>query len=154
VLVRRGHTYVAAARLPRFMPVSIVRSALIDEGFVNVSVRAVEHPNYNAIGQGTWTGADQSVDLPSQVVFVNDITPAEVEPALPGAPAPAPIGPAQVGPSPGLPSPEPAPRQRRRAAPTPADPSVQIVAVVVAGLGAIVLWKLKRDGFWNRRAWR
>jgi hypothetical protein len=154
VLVRRGHTYVAAADLPRFMPLSVVRNRLIAEGFVDVSVRAVEHPDYNAIGQGTWTGPDQNVELPSSVIFTRDITPAEVEPALPGATAPSPVGPAPVGPSPGLPSPETARRRRRRADPAPADPSIQIVTVVVAGLGALVLWKLKKGGFWNRRAWR
>lgn len=157
MLVRRGHTYLAAARVPGFVPLSVVRNKLVEAGFVDVSVRAVEHPNYNAIGQGTWTRPDQNVDLPSQVVFAHDITP-QVDPAEP-IPGPAPVGPtpgpSPVGPSPVIPSPEPSPhRARRRRAPSPADPSVQVVAVAVAGIGALVLWKLKRDGFWNRRAWR
>jgi len=156
VLVQRGHTYVAAARIPALIPLSAVRNELVAAGFVHVSVRAAEGPNYNVIGQGTWTGPDQDVDLPSQVVWAHDVTPAaeEIPPHDAGAPAPAAPGvPAPSAPSPSAPPP-PAHHARRRRVPVPPDPSVQVVAVIVAGIGGLVLWKLKKDGFWKRRAWR
>jgi len=157
VLVQRGHTYVAAADLPPLIPLSVVRNELVSAGFVRVSVRAAENPNYNVIGQGTWTGPDQSIDLPSQVVWAHDITPAAVEEhSSPEAGAPElPVGPGAPTPSPLPPSPSPPSHHAsRRRAPTPPDPSIQVVAVLVAGIGGLVLWKLKKDGFWNRRAWR
>ncbi|MGH9463103.1 MAG: hypothetical protein ACRD1X_17980 [Vicinamibacteria bacterium] len=154
MLVQRGHTYVAAARLPALVPLSVVRNELVSAGFVNVSVRSADGPNYNAVGQGTWTGADEDVELPSQVVWVHDVTPAaEPEPAEAGAPAPGPIVTPTSPSAPSSPTPAPAPRRRRRA-PAPPDQSVPVVALFVSGIGALVLWKLKKDGFWNRRAWR
>ena len=157
MLVRRGHTYVAAASIPGWVPLSVVRNKLVAAGFVSVSVRAADGPNYNAVGQGTWTGPDQDVDLPSVVVWAHDITPtaeATAEPPDAGAPAPAgPIAPAPSAPSQSSPPP-PAPHARRRRAPAPLDRSVQVVAVIVSGIGALVLWRLKKDGFWQRRAWR
>lgn len=156
MLVQRGHTYDAAARIPALIPLSTVRNQLVAAGFVNVSVRSADGPNYNVVGQGTWTGPDQDVELPSQVVWAHDVTPAAEEPAPPdaGAPAPGPVVLPASPPPPGVPTPPPAPHRRRRRAPTPRDPSVPIVAVIVSGIGALVLWKLKKDGFWNRRAWR
>ena len=155
MLVQRGHTYVAAARLSALIPLSAVRNELVEAGFVNVSVRATDGPNYNVIGQGTWTGADQEVELPSQVVWTRDITPAEEASAPPdaGAPEPGAIVVAPSAPVPTSSSPPPAPHRVRRRPAAP-DKSVQVVAVMVAALGGMVLWKLKKDGFWNRRAWR
>lgn len=158
MLVQRGHTYAAAARIPGWVPLSVVRNKLLAAGFVNVSVRSADGANYNVVGQGTWTGPDQDVDLPSEVVWAHDITPAAEAPPPPDAGAPEagplvlPSSPSPTPPS--APSPPPVPHRRRRRAPVPSDPSVPIVAAIVSGIGALVLWRLKKDGFWNRRAWR
>jgi hypothetical protein len=156
VLFRRGHTYVAYADVPALLR-SRVRSELVSAGFVNVSVRAAEGPNYNTIGQGTWTGEDRDVDLPAQVVRVRDITPAAAEPAAPEpGPVVTPLGPAApVGPAPGPPSPPPAARpRRRRRAPEIPDHSVTVATVIVGGVLVGWLYKLKKSGFWERAAWR
>jgi len=149
VLVQRGHTYSAAAQIPRnpltgnlLLSPAEVRSRLVAEGFVNVSVREVAAGTHNMAGQATWMGADQDVDLPSQVISFRDITPAA---AAPGAPAPV----AQPGvpappPPPGAPAPPPpaAPRRRRAAAAAaPAAPAVSATnqAVrVIALVGGLV----------------
>ena len=150
VLVQRGHTYSAAAQIPRnpltrnlLLSPAEVRSRLVAEGFVNVSVREVAAGTHNMAGQATWMGADQDVDLPSQVISFRDITPAAAAPAAPGAPTPAAAVPgAPAPPPPGAPPPA-APRRRRRvAAAAPAAPAAVSAANqalrVIALVGGLV----------------
>ena len=71
--LKHGHTYEAAA--DTIFSAETVRDKLVEKGFVNVSVHEVAEEDYNLLGQGTWTGDDRVLDLPSQIVWVRDITP-------------------------------------------------------------------------------
>jgi hypothetical protein len=123
---------------------------------VDVSVRAADGDGYNTIGQGTWTGPDRNVELPDQVVWVHDVTPAEEPADAPPATGPVVTSTTSPAPTPSSTS-TTAPtttRRRRRSGPSAPDPTVTVVSLVVVGLGAAALWKLKKEGFWDRRAWR
>ena len=121
---------------------------------MDVSVRAADGDGYNTIGQGTWTGPDSNVELPDQVVWVHDVTPAEEPADAPPATGPVVTPTTSPAPTPSTSTTAPTTTRRRRAAPSAPDPTVAVVSLIVVGLGAAALWKLKKEGFWDRRAWR